>query len=482
MAASGDYGGVNLRRPRCWRRVHISTALTLIAVAAALISLNVSGFAGVDKSERRVLRYGWPAACLAYSDETPLFSFGSGEAWPRSSLSGAALLFDLVVALALLAAFYFAAEWRRRWRRVLQYSLSELLLFTLVLAGACGWAFHDYRRQQASLEQLETLDGGIGVNQALPEWLWRRIPFLPGGRLKPLDRVVSITLLNVYPADVEQLDALWGLAHLQRLEFHNEIDGEGAPGISPDDRQLQLVSQFNQLVKLRICGDRISDAGLSSLERLTRLRDLELSCPNVTDEGLAHVARLERLERLKIWQARVSQSGLAALARLSRLESLDLGLYGPARAPLLAALKELPALKSLKLSDAELAGDELAELAQLEHLESLSLLHTQLTGDALSRLVGLRRLQALSLVSTTISDESLASLVDFRRLKRLTLLWTPITDAGLSRLTKLSQLERLELNESASWRQQGGVSRSGVDQLRQALPCCEIAFHEFKLP
>ncbi len=480
MAGSGEHDGPNVGRDRPWRRHHLSTTLVLAGAATLLVALNVSGFGGVDPLERRVMRYGWPASCFSRTGEAPLISLPPGEAWPRSSLSGGALLFDLLFAVASLALAFVVAERRRRWRHVLQYSLSELLLFTLVLSGACGWAFHDYRRQQAALEQLTTLDGGVGVDQALPEWLWRRLPYLPGGKLKPLDRVVSMTLLNVYPKDLEKLDALWGLTHLERLEFHNEIDGGlGLAGVSPDDRQVWLVSQLNQLVKLRLCGHRISDAGLASLERLTRLRELELSCPNVSDEGLAHVARLDRLERLQIWQGSISQTGLAALSRLSRLQALDLGLYGPSGVSLLAVLKQLPALKSLKLTDAQLAEAELAQLAQLEQLESLSLLHTQLSGDGLEKLVGLRRLQALSLVSSTVTDDSLAALAGFRRLKQLTLLWTPITDAGISQLTSLSQLERLEVNESASWHKLGGVSRSGVDQLRQALPGCEIAFYQF---
>lgn len=483
MAAPVENVGPSVARDRRWRQPRLWTVLLLLAAAAAIASLNISGFAGVDPLAQRVMRYGWPASCFTCTDDTELFSSLLGGVWPRSSFSGAALAFDLLFAAVALAALFAAAERRRRRRHMLQFSLSELFVFTLGLGAACGWAFHDYRRQQTSLDQLATLDGGVGVDQSLPDWLWRRLPYLPGGRLKPLDKIVSVTLRNVYPGDLAKLDALWGLAHLKRLEFHNEIDGgRGEDGVSLDDRQLLLVSQLNQLAKLRICGDRISDAGLTNLERLTQLRDLELSCPNVTDAGLAHVARLERLQRLQIWQGRISQTGLTRLARLSRLESFDLALDGPALAPLLAGLRQLPALKSLKLSDAALGDAELMELEQLEHLESLSLWHAQLNGGGLTRLAGLRRLESLSLVSSTVTDESLATLADFRRLKQLTLLWTPITDAGISRLSALAQLERLEVNESASWRQTGGVSRNGVDQLRQALPRCEIAFYEFKSP
>ncbi len=483
MAACGE--NVCPDDARNWPRLrlHFSTVLLLLFAALALAGVNLSSFAGVDPLEQRVLRYGWPATCFTRTADASLLSFLPGDAWPRSTISFGALAFDLLLAFALLAALAVASERRRRWRHVLQFSLSELLIFTLLLGGLCSWAFHDYRRQQVALDQLATLDGGIGVDQALPEWLWRQLPYLPGGRLKPLDKIVSVTLLNVFPKDLEQLDALSGLTHLKRLEFHNEIDGGHGPvGVSPDDRQLRLVSQLNQLEKLRLCGERISDAGLSSLERLSRLRDLELSCPNVTDAGLAHVAQLDRLERLQIWQGRISQSGLALLARLPRLKSLHLGLYNSLGSQLLASLKQLPALKSLKLSNAEFGDAELTELGGLDRLEQLSLVQSRVGGDGLARLAGLRRLQSLCILSSSVTDESLDALADFRRLKHLSLLWTPISDAGVARLSKASQLERLEINESASWRPHGGVSRNGVNQLRRSLPACEIAFYEFKLP
>ncbi|HVX63389.1 MAG TPA: hypothetical protein VHC19_22400, partial [Pirellulales bacterium] len=141
MAESGEHDSPNVGRDRPWRRLHLSTTFALIVAAALLLVLNLSGFGGVDPLERRVMRYGWPASCFSRTGEAPLISLPPGEAWPRSSLSGGALLFDLLFAAALLALAFVAAERRRRWRHMLQYSLSELLLFTLALSGACGWAF-----------------------------------------------------------------------------------------------------------------------------------------------------------------------------------------------------------------------------------------------------------------------------------------------------------------------------------------------------
>lgn len=471
---------------RPWHRLHGSSVAVMLIAAAALLSLNVSSFLGVDPLERRVLRYGWPIACLSRSAGAA--SALPGELQPRASIGYGALAFDLALAIALLAGITAAVERRRRrWRHVLQFSLAELLMFVLVLGGVCGWAFHDYRRQQAALDRLAKLEQGAGVDQSLPDWLWRLLPYLPGGRLKPLDKVVSVTLLHSSSEVAGRLDALAELGHLKRLEFRDEGDGHELEarelGASPDDDELRLVSNLRGLVKLRICGDRISDAGLASVARMTQLKDLELSCPNVGDAGLARLAGLERLERLQIWQGRISSAGLDQLARLKRLESLDLALPGAIGEPLLASLKKLPALKSLRLSGVELTDAQLAEFDELDHLEHLALFQTKVNGAAFVRLQTLPNLQSLSVAVSPITDDSLAALADFPRLKYLTLLFTRVSDAGLARLARLERLERLEINESASYNPDGaGVTPGGIDLLRIALPRCEIAYHELKAP
>lgn len=454
--------------------------VVFLLAAASLIALNISSFVGVDPLERRVLRYGWPVACVSRPAAAPL---AEPSDWrPQATLVYGALALDAALGLSLLALATAAAEQRRRrWRHLLQFSLAELLIFMLVLGGVCGWAFHDYRRQQAALEQLAELEQSVGVDQSLPGWLWQRLPYLPGGRLKPLDKVTSIALSSSAASDLPRLDALQELVHLKRLEFRNELASE--LGAESGDDELRLVSKLRGLVKLRIYGDRVSDAGLASLSRLTRLKDLELSCPNIGEAGLAHLANLDQLQRLQISQCRITPAALDRLADLTQLESLHLGIEEGITGPILASLVRLSALRSLKLSGLEVSDAELAELERLEQLEHLSLFQTKVSGAAFARLQKLPRLQSLSVAVSPVTDESLGALAEFPRLKRLALLFTRVTDAGVGRLATLERLERLEINESPSYNLEGfGVTRRGVDQLRILLPGCEITFHELRAP
>lgn len=478
-AAHGGRPGPSSPFARPWYRLHASSAIVLLLAAAVLIALNISSFVGVDPLERRVLRYGWPVACL--SRPAAAAPAEPSEWRTQATFAYGAFALDAALGLSLLALATAAAEQRRRrWRHLLQFSLAELLIFMLVLGGVCGWAFHDYRRQQAALDQLADLEQSVGVDQSLPGWLWQRLPYLPGGRLKPLDKVTSIALANSASNDMPRLDALQELVHLKRLEFRNEQGNE--LGESGDD-ELRLVSKLRGLVKLRIYGDRVSNAGLANLARLTRLKDLELSCPNVGEAGLAHLANLDQLRRLQISQCRITPAALERLADLKQLESLDLGLEEGVTGPILASLARLSALQSLKLSGLEVSDAELAELERLEQLEHLSLFQTKVSGAAFARLQKLPRLQSLSVAVSPVTDESLAALAEFPRLKRLALLFTRVTDAGVARLAMLERLERLEISESPSYNLEGlGVSRRGVDQLRILLPGCEITFHELRTP
>ncbi|HVW37627.1 MAG TPA: hypothetical protein VHB99_09995, partial [Pirellulales bacterium] len=159
---------------RPWYRLHASSMVVFLLAAASLIALNISSFVGVDPLERRVLRYGWPAACVSRpAAATPAEPGG----WkPQATLAYGALALDAALGLSLLVLATAAAEQRRRrWRHLLQFSLAELLIFMLVLGGVCGWAFHDYRRQQAALDQLAELEQSVGVDQSLPGWLWQRL-------------------------------------------------------------------------------------------------------------------------------------------------------------------------------------------------------------------------------------------------------------------------------------------------------------------
>ena len=113
-----------------------------------------------------------------------------------------------------------------------------------------------------------------------------------------------------------------------------------------------ITTTFTGLTSLDLYGcDRITDAGVKHLARLTGLTSLDLSWCRITDAGLADLARLTSLTSLDLkWCHRIGEDGLAHLARLTSLTSLDLRGFLYVTNAGLEHLAQLTGLTSLNLS------------------------------------------------------------------------------------------------------------------------------------
>jgi hypothetical protein len=64
------------------------------------------------------------------------------------------------------------------------------------------------------------------------------------------------------------------------------------------DQDLKLLLEFKEVGFLRLTDTSISDAGMATIGRLTKLRVLELAGTKITDTGLQQVSGLGELEQL----------------------------------------------------------------------------------------------------------------------------------------------------------------------------------------
>jgi serine/threonine protein kinase len=193
---------------------------------------------------------------------------------------------------------------------------------------------------------------------------------------------------------------------------------------------------------------------------------LDLSQTKVTDVGLKHLAGLTNLQSLDLWETYVTDAGLKELAGLTNLQSLDLSDTKVTD----AGLKHLVGLKNLQklnLSRTRVTDAGLKHLAGLTNLQSLNLDNTQVTDAGLKELAGLTSLQSLHLPVTQVTDGGLKVLAGLKNLQSLDFGWTQVTDGGLKVLAGLTSLQSLCLRSTK-------VTDAGVEQLRRALPKCEI--------
>ena len=145
-----------------------------------------------------------------------------------------------------------------------------------------------------------------------------------------------------------QADQSEAIAQIEKLGGKVVIDGQ-----SPDKPVISV--DFNN--------SHVTDAALSHLAGLTKLRVLDLSWTEVTSAGLAHLKRLTKLQSLNLTSTKITDAGLVRLAALPALESLNLTGTQVTDAGL-EYLKDLPKLRSLNLSTTNVTNAGTKELRE----------------------------------------------------------------------------------------------------------------------
>lgn len=130
-------------------------------------------------------------------------------------------------------------------------------------------------------------------------------------------------------------------------------------------------------------------------------------------------------------------------------------------------LAQLDGLESLSLTKCKFDPSDIEHIAGCSSLRMLFIGDTSVGDESISSICKLRELEMLNLGRTQVTDASMEKLSTMSKLKYLCLIGTAVTDASVPHILKLKSLEVLELRGSA-------ISNAGVDQLRAALPECNI--------
>jgi internalin A len=233
-----------------------------------------------------------------------------------------------------------------------------------------------------------------------------------------------------------------GLEHLEFLHIQgSKLTSEG----------MKEIYGLPSLTHLWLMGNGdVTDAGISALKELPKLRDLQLLSTRVTGTGLKPDGT-PNLENLDLRQCPVTTDGLKAVAGYKKLRTLHLAWT---RVEDVSPLKQLTTLKELSLSGTLVTDENLATLDNAA-LETLWVNRTKVTGAGLK---GLKSLRAVYLTDTPTNDEGLKGLAGAAALKTLGLMNTEVTDAGLKQLAGLDKLERLDLKKTK-------VKGSGIKDL-----------------
>ena len=178
---------------------------------------------------------------------------------------------------------------RFRLRRLLQFRLRTLLLFTTAVAVWLGLWSNAARRQRDSVIALRKsgaivrYDFELNQNEKPPQWpAW----FVDRAGVDYFANVVSV--------------------------------GSYTPGFS--DANLVHLQGLTDLKVLELYKAHLSHAGLAQVGRLTGLEELCLRNTQLTDAGLIHLQGLCNLKSLDLRGTRVTDDGLIYLQDLTDLQ------------------------------------------------------------------------------------------------------------------------------------------------------------------
>jgi Leucine-rich repeat (LRR) protein len=251
-------------------------------------------------------------------------------------------------------------------------------------------------------------------------------------------------------------------------------------------------------LELRLNGWVTNDVLARIVEAKPGLKKLNLrECGAYTAKGLEHVASLSQLEWLDVGgHKQLRSEAMAEIGKMKQLRHLDLIMAGPLRDADLMPLSGLEELRFLGLETLVYVSGTCFETCNLPSLERLELKNNSLTVEgirAVAKLKSLKRLYIWNFALDEFGDDSLAPLAELKGLELLSL-WLPaLSDATLKMAGKLQGLTALELTGCSKFTDAGfahlreskslrsvrvldcdGISEEAMDQLRKALPKCEV--------
>lgn len=428
-------------------RLHRST-FVLIAVSLMVgVVANLGGDYHPPDVVTKInsIDFGWPCVygqAVSHKSGSPIIL----SLWNHTQINEwhfGGLLIDLVVLLLIVGAVAAIWEWRRRKiKHLLQFTLADVFLGSLLVAGFYGFERYLCRDMFTERElrltyqnpwsldvngqQMGVAEGSYSLNQDVPaDWFWEffRVPHThrPYRRLR-----LRVQDNRGRQLTAKQEELLGRLRNVREVSFWCGIsDGKVFNHWSqlqsltfpyPNDQILTSLPELPHLHALRLGTGKFSDVGLLSLSRQPALRELFLFMCEI--QGGSTFERLTTVEELGLQQVSLEQTGLDALSKMPALRDLEIQLMIDLKVPVLdwGSLSRSPQLRNLVISPAltmatrrssnsitaDSVGIEeltLASFSRIPHLETFSIRSVGITDEGVKQLAAAPRLRSLQIIS-----------------------------------------------------------------------------------
>ena len=209
---------------------------------------------------------------------------------------------------------------------------------------------------------------------------------------------------------------------------------------------------------LRLTDTGISDDDMKFVGKNQNLERLFLNANPITNNGLSHIASIRSLRFLELGGTKCDATGLSKLRNLTNLKSLALNNNRFIDDKAAEVVSSMDGLEELNMTRTKVTGKGIAYLDRLEKLSKLSLGNLHLQDKDISSLKNFSNLTALYLGHNRIRSKGMKSLIPLKKLIRLTMDYNPIDDTAIDTILQMQSLQHLSLSSTK-------VTKSGLKKL-----------------
>lgn len=229
---------------------------------------------------------------------------------------------------------------RRRFRP--RFRLRTILILVTLFCVGAGWYLHGVRRQQQIVGLVREGQGLVGY-----DYERRGGGYDPAQRSWVPDRLLRSLGRDFFHAVVE-------------VDFVSRPVDDPRPPHPQIEAALMSLNRLQQLDKLVLGGEQVTDANLAHVAKIRGLRELSLfDATRLTDVGIGHLASLQRLKRLHVDAPLITDASLAIVGQMPELVEVSLtsGKFSDAGLEELGKVRSIPriSIKGLDLNSSAAA-------------------------------------------------------------------------------------------------------------------------------
>lgn len=271
------------------------------------------------------------------------------------------------------------------------------------------------------------------------------------------------------PDAIKSVTAAGGKITYDKINKQKVVSGVALKGPKATDETLKDLIEFPGLTRVELRDvPKMTADGIATLAKAKKLQTVALQGTVASDDAAAALATATTITNLKMSEGGLTDDGVKQLAALTKLQSLDLTQNPKVRGTTVPALVAAKNLNTLTLSNCPLSDlSGWSALKKLPKLTSLYLTNSGVTDDGLKELGQLSQLTSLALDDTPITDAGLSELVRLKGLTSLRVKNTKITAKAAPVLAQMKQLTYLCVSEKQ-------FGKAGAEDLKNALPKCDV--------